>query len=156
MKIRFGFLIALFVALVGSVLLQQNAEQPFFHSDGIFDTPMYAQSNPIPSQVPVFGAAVITGSGTSAGLAAPTSPLRYYINQAHCINVSASTVVAGGIIDGNGSTPKLWIPCPAAGAASQPIKFDPPLTITAGSQVAFATGTAVQQVFIWLTGYRAR
>jgi hypothetical protein len=156
MKIRYGFLVALFVALVGSILLQQNAEQPFFHDNSLFETPMYAQVNPIPSQVPVFGAAVITGSTTSAGLAAPAANLRYYINQAHCINVSASTVVAGGIIDGNGSTPKLWIPCPAAGAASQPITFNPPLQITAGSQLAFATGTAVQQVFIWVTGYRAR
>ncbi len=117
---------------------------------------LYAQTSPIPSQFPVFGAAVITAATTSAGLPAVTAPLRYYITQAQCINVSASTVVAGGIVDGNGSTPKFWVPCPAAGANTNPQKYDPPIRITAGNQVALMTGTAVQQVFFYVTGYTAR
>jgi len=101
---------------------------------------MEAQSPPVPTRLLSVGTTSTTLNSNTQLLAAANTGLRYYISEASCVNVSASTVSAAIIKDG---TTSIWvIPCPAAGTAQNMTVFNPPLRMpTAATAVNFA-GTA--------------
>ena len=113
---------------------------------------MEAQSPPVPTRLLSVGTTSTTLNTDTQLLAAANTGLRYYISEASCVNVSASTVSAAVIKSG---TTAVWvIPCPPAGVAQLPTVFNPPLRMpTSAAVLNFAGTTAATTLYFNARAY---
>lgn len=111
--------------------------------------------NPSDSGPIVSKAGTATDTSAITMLPAPPTGVRNYVYQVQCVNNSASTVAVALIKDG--STVIGQVACPAAGAASAPIRFDPPLKQpTTGTALTMTSTASATTLYYYMSGRTAR
>lgn len=115
------------------------------------NTEVNAQAPPLQQRLLSSGTTSTTLNTDTQVIAANTN-LRYYLTEATCINVSASTVSAATIE--SGTTAQWVIPCPAASANGGTYKFDPPLRMpTINAAVQMKATTAATTLYFNVRAY---
>lgn len=162
---RYGVLLVLILAFASQVHIQMPTRHDPYGSLDWGAGSVFAQSPPIPTQLPVRGVVNVTSTGTGSLLTLPsatTQPgVRNYVYQVKCMNYTSGAAVAT-LYSSSATVATVvgYVNCPASMAAMGGDGFfNPPLVLAVNAALVVTVSTTngtTNNAYLNASGFTAR